>query len=313
MGADTPPGYARLSNRMATGWNPKSVLVTGATGRLGAIVGLLLARGHRVRATTRVPTSDAARRLRAQGAEVVPGDFDDLPSIRAAAAGVDALFATGTAHRAGPGGEIRHGRTIADAAAEAGVPHLVYCSGDGVAEDSPLPLLRGKFEVEQHIRGLGVPHTILAPTYFMENVFNPWNLPALRAGMYPSPIPVDRVLQQTAIADLIAFAALVIERPSDFLGERVAVASDELSGDAAAAALSRVLSRDIHAEQVAIGRLAPPLRALFAWLERTGHTVDIEALRRRHPEVGWHRYEDWARLQASRFADHCPHPPAFAH
>jgi hypothetical protein len=56
-----------------------------------------------------------------------------------------------------------------------------------------------------------------------------------------------------------------------------------------------------------------PLRALFAWLERTGHAVDIEALRRRYPEVGWHHYEDWARLQASRFADHCPHPPAFAH
>jgi uncharacterized protein YbjT (DUF2867 family) len=303
----------RLSNRMATRMNSKSVLVTGATGRLGPIVGLLLARGHRVRATTRDPTSDGARRLRAQGAEVVRGDFDDPSTIRAAAAGVDALFATGTAHRVGPGGEVRHGRIIADAAAAAAVPHLVYCSGDGAAEDSPLPLLRGKFEVEQHIRGLGVPHTILAPTYFMENLFNPWNLPALRAGMYPSPIPVDRVLQQTAIADLIAFAALVIERPSEFLAERLEVASDELSGDAAATALSRVLNHDIHAEQIAPERLTPPLRALFAWLERRGHAVDIEALRRRYPKVGWHRYEDWARLQVSRFADHCHRPQACAH
>jgi uncharacterized protein YbjT (DUF2867 family) len=300
-------------NVMATLRNPKSVLVTGATGRLGAIVWVLLARGHRVRATTRDPASDAAGRLRSQGAEVVAGDFDDPPTMRAAAAGVDALFATGTAHRAGPAGEIRHGRVIADAAAAAAVPHLVYCSGDGAAEDSPLPLFRAKFEVERHIRRVGVPHTILAPTYFMENVFNPWNLPALSAGRYPSPIPVDRVLQQTAVADLIAFAALVIERPSEFFAERVEVASDELSGDAAAAALSRVLVRDIHAEQIAIGRLSPPLRELFAWLERTGHAVDIEALRRQYPEVGWHRYEGWARLQASRFADPCPHPPAFAH
>jgi uncharacterized protein YbjT (DUF2867 family) len=298
---------------MATMRSRKTVLVTGATGRLGAIVGVLLARGHRVRATTRDPMSDAATRLRSQGAEVVPGDFDDPSTIRAAVADVDAVFATGTAHRAGPAGEIRHGRTVADSAAAAAGPHLVYCSGDGAAEDSPLPLFRGKFKVEQHIRALRVPHTILAPTYFMENLFSPWNLPVLRAGTYPSPIPVDRLLQQTAIADLIAFATLVIERPAEFLGQRVELASDELNGDAAAAALSRVLNRDIHAEQVTTARLSPPVRALFAWLERTGHAVDTKALRRRYPEVGWHRYEDWARLQLSRFTDHCPRPPTFAH
>ncbi len=192
------------------------------------------------------------------------------------------------------------------------MPHLVYCSGDGAASDSPLPLFRGKFEVEEHMRTLGAPHTILAPTYFMENLFNPWNLPALRAGVFPSPIPVDRALQQTSIADLIAFAALVIERPSEFIGERVALASDELSGDEAAAALARALGRDFDAEQIAAAELSPPLRALFAWLERTGRAVDIEAMRRRYPEVGWHRYEDWARSQASRFADLCRHPAGLA-
>jgi uncharacterized protein YbjT (DUF2867 family) len=185
---------------MPTTLNAKTVLVTGATGRLGAIVDLLLARGHRVRSTTRDPTSDVAERLRAAGAEVVYGDFDDPATIEAAAIGVDALFATGTARRTGPRGEINHGRNVAEAAARAGGPHLVYCSGDGAAADSPLPLFRAKFGVEEHIRSLGLPHTILAPTYLMENLFNPWNLPFLRAGSVPSPIALDRPLQQTAIA-----------------------------------------------------------------------------------------------------------------
>jgi NmrA-like family len=112
---------------------PKTVLVTGATGRLGVLVDLLLARGHDVRAMTRAPSSPRADSLRRLGAEVVYGDFDDPQSIRAAAAGADAMFATGTAHRAGPVGEERHGLNVAGAARDAGVGHLVYSSGDGAA------------------------------------------------------------------------------------------------------------------------------------------------------------------------------------
>ena len=276
------------------------------------MVHLRLARGHRVRIATREPTSAAAERLRHLGAEVARADFDDPPTIVAAAIGVDAVFATGTAHRVGLEGEARHGRTIADASAAAGVPHLVYSSGDGAAPDSALPLFRAKFEVEEHIRSLPVPHTILAPTYFMENLLNPWNLPALRSGTLPSPIPVELPLQQTAIADLVAFATLVIERRREFLGERVRLASDELSGDHAARALGRALDRDFDAKQIASAELNPPLRALFSWLERTGHAVDIEALRHRYPEVGWHDYESWARSQSAGFAGLWSHPAGLA-
>jgi uncharacterized protein YbjT (DUF2867 family) len=113
---------------MPTDQSPKTILVAGATGRLGMIVDVLLARGHAVRAMIRAPDGHAAARLRETGARIVYGDFDDRRSIEVAARGVDALFATGTAHRAGPQGELRHGRNVADAAAAAGVQHLVYCS-----------------------------------------------------------------------------------------------------------------------------------------------------------------------------------------
>src|SRR5919204_532720 len=87
---------------------------------------------------------------------------------------------------------------------------------------------RAKWAVEERIRSLGIPHTILAPTYLMENLFNPWNVPALRAGVLPSPISVDRPLQQTAVADLLSLAALALERPDEFARRRIAVGSDEL-------------------------------------------------------------------------------------
>jgi uncharacterized protein YbjT (DUF2867 family) len=150
----------------------KRVLVACATGRLGVIVDVLLDRGHSVRAMTRDRSSAAAARLRAAGAEVVYGDFDDPDSIDSAAAGVDAMFATGTAHRAGPDGELRHRRTIAQAATAAAVPHLIYSSGVGAAPDRPLPLFRVKHQVEQYIRSLPTSYTIRVPVYFMENLFN---------------------------------------------------------------------------------------------------------------------------------------------
>jgi uncharacterized protein YbjT (DUF2867 family) len=284
----------------------KRVLVAGATGRLGVIVHVLLDRGHSVRALTRNPTSRAAARLFAAGADVVYGDFDDPESIAAAAAGADAVFATGTAHRAGPRGELRHGRTIAGAAATAGVPHLVYSSGDGAAPDSTLPLFQVKHEIEQYVRSLPIAHTILAPVYFMENLFNPWNLAALRAATFPSPIPIELPLQQVAIADLATFGAIAIERADEFAGARVAIASDELTAERAAHVLARVLGRDLTAGELPSEELPPGLRALFDWLERTPHNVDLGVLHDRYPEVGWHDYEAWAHSQLDLLRRLCP-------
>ena len=283
----------------------KRVLIAGATGRLGEIIDVLLARGHSVRAMTRNPTSPAAGRLRAAGVDVVNGDFDDPGSLVAAATGADAMFATGTAHRAGPDGELRHGRNLADAAALSGIPHLVYTSGDGAAPDSQLGLFRVKHQVEQHIRSLAVPHTILAPVYFMENLFNPWNVAAFRGGVFPSPINVDVPLQQVAIADVAALAAIAIERPEEFASRRITLASDQLTAVHGADALSRILGRHLDPGQLPTADVGPGLQALFGWLERAGHHVDIPALHSRYPEVSWHSYADWLGSQRHRLSAIC--------
>jgi uncharacterized protein YbjT (DUF2867 family) len=270
------------------------------------VTDVLLDHGHIVRAMTRHPDSPAATRLRAAGAEVVYGDLDHPGSIARAAIGVDAMFATGTAHKAGPHGELRHGQNIARAAAVASVPHLVYSSGDGAAPDSPLPLFRVKHEVEQHVRSLPIAHTILAPVYFMENLFNPWNLPGLRAGVFPSPISIDRPLQQVAIRDVAQLATLAIERPEQFAGLRITIASDALSAEQASQMLARVTGREVDAKRIDPETLPPGLRALFDWLKHTGHHVDLADLHGRNPDIGWHDYGGWLRSQRARLRELCP-------
>jgi uncharacterized protein YbjT (DUF2867 family) len=288
------------------------VLVAGATGRFGQIAELLLERGHAVRAGARDLDSPAAARLGELGAELVRADFDDPGSLEKAAAGVDAVFASGTAHHAGPEGEARHGRNLAAALASAGIPHLVFVSGDGAGPDSPFPLFRAKWKVEEAIRASGVPHTILVPTYLMENLFNPWNLPALQAGVLPTPIAIDRPLQQTAVPDLLAMAVVAVERPEELAGRRIAVASDELTAEESAAAISELIPRTLEPRQAPREMLPPGIQLLFGWLGSSGHTVAIDALHEDFPQIAWHSYRDWAQTQLDRFRELCPHPEPVA-
>jgi uncharacterized protein YbjT (DUF2867 family) len=264
---------------------------------LRPVIDELLARGHRVLVTARDPSGLSATELAGRGAKIVEADLDDPATLARAARSVDVVFGAGSPHQAGPDGEARHGVNIAEAAAKSGAKHLVFSSGAGADSLTGVPVFESKRTVEQRIRELGIPHTILAPVYFMENAFNPWNVDALAAGRFPLPLPPDRRLQQLAVADLASVAAAVIERGPTDGNSRIEVAGDEISGEQAAAALTRTTDRRFVFHQVALDSLPAGMRTLFEWLDRVGHHVDIERLREQFPDVPWHRFEDWASAE----------------
>src|SRR3712207_1253653 len=142
--------------------------------------------------------------------------------------------------------ETRHGIAAADAANAAGVSHLVYSSVADADKDTGIPHFDSKRRVEEHVEGLGIPYTIVAPVYFMDNLLAPWTLPQLKEGRLPMALPPTRPLQQIARSDIAAFAAVVLENREEFAGRRVDIASDELSGEEVAEVLTRVTGREIH-------------------------------------------------------------------
>lgn len=271
------------------------VLVAGATGRLGGpLADRLVERGHRVRALTRAPGSAAADRLRDRGAQVVAGDLVDPSSLRRAAAGADAVFVLSTPHHgAGTVSETRQAIALAEAAVAAGADYLVYASAAGAAQASRVPMLDSKRQVEEHLATLPVAYAVVAPAYFMENLAYPWNMAVLREGYWPIPLPPERPVQLIPAGDVARFAALMIERPGDFAGRRIELASDELTGPQAARVLSAVLHRPIAHPRTMPAPLAP-MAGFFQWIAEVGFHADIDQLRAGYPEIGWQSLGQWA-------------------
>lgn len=279
----------------------QTVLVTGATGKQGGTLArLLLRKGHRVRALVRKNGAPAAVALKNAGAELALGTFDDRASLQRAAMGVNAVFAMSTPFEGGVDTEVRQGLAIADAAKVAGVSHLVFSSVAGATQETGIPHFDSKARIEKHIRALGVPHTIIAPVFFMENFLSAAWLAALKDGKLPMALPADRKLQQVALEDLAQVAAQVIERRRDYLDRRIEIASDELTGEQAAAALSRAADRPVQYSEVPVDQLRSQnedLAKMFDWFDKVGYAVDIPALRKEFPSVTWHDFDAWARAQ----------------
>ncbi|QSQ20347.1 NmrA/HSCARG family protein [Pyxidicoccus parkwayensis] len=279
----------------------RNVLVTGATGQQGgAVARCLLERGHRVRVLVRFPEAPAARELERLGAVLVPGRFEDFASLVRAMAGVEAVFGVTTPFE-GIAEEAMKGMALVDAAREARVAHFVLTSACNADRDTGIPSFESKRRVEEHLVRSGLPFTIVAPAYFLENLLTPFSLTGLRGGTFSRWMPVERRVQYMAVEDIGRFCALAFERREPFLGRRFDLAGDELDGDEAARVLSRELGRPIRPVELPLdsfpaqGELGRNLVALLAWMSRAGFRADIVALRREFPEVGWRSFEAWVR------------------
>ena len=276
-------------------------LVTGATGHQGgAVARLLLKKGHRVRALTRKPGSPSARALAELGAEMVQGDLLDRESMARAADGTDSMFAVSTPFEAGPETETQQGLNAADAATKANVAHLVYTSVPRANEETGIPHFDSKMRVEQHIKQIGVPHTIIGPAFFMENMLSPMWVPHLRNGDFPIALSAQFRLHQICTADIAVFAVHVLENRNDFLGRRIDIASDAPTIQHMAEVVSRFAGHPINHVELpieAVSSFSEDLAIMFQWFRDEGMNIDVEALRCDYPDIGWHRFDEWAREQ----------------
>jgi uncharacterized protein YbjT (DUF2867 family) len=212
----------------------RPIAVVGATGlQGGATVRALLGANAPVRALARRSDSDAARALTELGADLVAADLDDPEGLRAAFTGVDGVFAMTT-----PGYELRidlevtHGHAIADAAAAASVPHVVYSSVGGAERHTGIPHFDSKRDIEEYLVAQGLSTTFVRPVFFMDN-FAQFATPTMEDGtlVVRLPLPPRIPLQMITAEDVGAVAAAAALESDRVAGGSIEIAGDELTGE----------------------------------------------------------------------------------
>jgi uncharacterized protein YbjT (DUF2867 family) len=280
-----------------------TVAVFGATGQQGgAVVDALLDRNARVRALVRDPQSDRAQALAARGVELAAVRADDPASLAAALATVEGFyFMTPEANTLEEvETEIRIGTALVDAAAEVGVPHVVFNSVFGADRESGVPHHDSKHRIEEHLRKSGLRATMVRATAFMEN-FTSVMAPSREHGeiVLRLPLPEDAALKMISIRDIGRVAAAILLDTAEAPGGAVELVGDELTGPQIAAAFGARAGLPARYEALPVSVLPSDLdRAMFRqFAEAAVHPSDLAVVRSIEPAtldlVEWIRATGW--------------------
>jgi NAD(P)H dehydrogenase (quinone) len=136
--------------------------ITGSTGRLGGRIARRLADAG---VPQRLLVRDPARAPQLPGSTVVAASYDDADAVREALTGLSTVLMVSAAEHPDRLGQHR---AFVDAAADAGVAHLVYVSFLGAAPDATFTLARDHWATEEHVRARGLRATFLRDSLYAD-------------------------------------------------------------------------------------------------------------------------------------------------
>ena len=244
----------------------KIIAVMGATGAQGGgLVRAILRNptsGFRVRAITRDAGSEKAQALQEQGAEVVSANLQDPASIERAFDGAwGAYCVTFFWDHFSPERELNEARVLAEAAGKAGLRHVIWSTLEDTRKFVPLdsdqmPTLQGKYKVphfdakgeaDAFFQDAGVPTTYLLASFYWENF--------IYFGSGPKPGPDGKLaitfplgdarMAGIASEDIGKCAFGIFGAGNEYVGRRVGIAGEHLTGAAMAKKLSKALGREV--------------------------------------------------------------------
>jgi NAD(P)H dehydrogenase (quinone) len=236
----------------------RTVLITGATGDTGrAAVKESIALGLDVRAM--VHSKDArSEALEKLGAEVALGDLLEINTVRAAMEGVDAAYFVWPVQP----GLIQATVNFAQAAKEASIQTVINLSQRSANRDSTSDSCRDTFIAEQVFNWSGLAVIHLRPTYFLEWLLYPWQLPYMQQGILRMPVGKGRHSPIAADDQGRAIAAL-LKNPDEHIGTTIPLSGPvEMDHEQMAAELSEALGRKIVFQDLPIDEYCSSIEAM---------------------------------------------------
>lgn len=199
------------------------ILVTGATGKTGRpVVEQLLVHGYPVRALVH-RVDERSRHLSELGAEVVVGDFHDLPSLRAAMKGIERAYFCYP-----PQGDrlLEAAANVAIAARDEGVEALVNMSQIIAREDAKSPLSFQHWQSEQVLDWAGIGAVHVNPTFFAEDLYLFAGPTIAAEGKMYLPFGAERHAPVTA-EDIARVVVAILVDPASHVGRRYVITGSE--------------------------------------------------------------------------------------
>ena len=234
------------------------VLISGATGDTGrAAVREAITLGLDVRAM--VHNRDArSEALETLGAEVALGDLLEIDTVRAGMDGTDAAYLVWPVAP----GLINATVNFAQAAKEAGVSTVINLSQRSANRFSTSNSCRDSFIAEQVLNWSGLSVIHLRPTYFLEWLLYPWQLPYLQKGILRMPVGKGRH-SPIAADDQGRVIAALLKSPKAHIGKTIPVSGPvEMDHEQMAAELTEALGRKIVFQDISIDEYCRSLEAM---------------------------------------------------
>lgn len=236
----------------------RTVLISGATGDTGrAAVRESLALGMKVRALVH-RVDDRSHALAKLGAEVVTGELLDINTLRPAMEGVDAAYLVWPVQP-----HLIHATVnFAQAARETGVRTVLNLSQRSADRESTSDSCRDTFIAEEVLNWSGLDVIHLRPTYFLEWLLYPWQLPYLQRGILRMPVGKGRHSPIAADDQGRAIAALLLD-PEDHIGSTIPLSGPvEMDHEQMAAELSEALGRKIVFQDLPVEEYVDSLKEM---------------------------------------------------
>ena len=249
----------------------KIIVVFGATGAQGGGLAKAILNDKNsefsVRAVTRDVNSDKSKELANLGAEVVAGDVDDIESLKKNLAGAyGAYFVTFFWAHFSPEKEMAEAKSMALAAKDAGLKHVIWSTLEDVRkyvplEDNSIPTLHGKYKVphfdgkgesDQYFIDAGVPVTFLVTSFYWENLIY-FGMGPKRGedGKLSITFPMgNKKMAGIAAGDIGKCAYGIFKKGEPLIGKRIGIAGDQLTCTEMAGAISKAIGEEVSYNEV---------------------------------------------------------------
>jgi uncharacterized protein YbjT (DUF2867 family) len=187
--------------------------------------------------------------------EVVGADLTDSDAVRRALKGIDVAFlALGSSPA-----QVDTEKAFIDAAADAGLAHLVKLSVADPAPDAVSSVLRWHAEIESHLVTRRIPHTLISPTTFADVIM--LAAPSIQANSRWSGTAAHGKNALIDSEDVVDAVVAVLRAPSKRGGRHVLSGPTGLTWLEVAEALTETLGRPITYDEVSVEERRAQLEA----------------------------------------------------